>query len=203
MHSVRPQDQQKSLMRLLSSTDMKTFCKRWSSKLNYLGWELLFGGVLDAVFIPFSEKHAALEKSDRLLKDIAVAADELVTLLGEYQSASCNANVDSLYLSLDLITGLRGLSLSAKGHSHIRLGVGKEAWGKRTQNAGDGLPQFVRYLDDRIAFYRTSGSTTGGLDALSAGDIARLAIPVLNLGDDDNDRIGKVTARVKSLRKTG
>ena len=43
MHSVRPQDQQKSLMRLLSSTDMKTFCKRWSSKLRLdkIAWEPL------------------------------------------------------------------------------------------------------------------------------------------------------------------
>jgi hypothetical protein len=63
MHSVRPQDQQKSLMRLLSSTDMKTFCKRWSSKLNYLGWELLFGGVLTA--LGFRRNLASTRNSKR------------------------------------------------------------------------------------------------------------------------------------------
>lgn len=195
-------DRQKALERIVTSELAKPMIARLSKTLDYLGWLLLFDYVIDAVFMPFDAMHAALPHATRMQREIIDKARELAALIDEYSITCTNGKIDNFDADIPraLLQQLEFVAKRLTKVEHKRIGVGVAAWASR-QQAGDGLAQFVRYLDDRIDSHAQSGSSTGGLKHLSANSMAHLAIAALGIKVSADDTLGKVEARVIQFRK--
>lgn len=184
-----------------------------SRRLDYLGWSLLLSTMIDAAFMPFDEMHRALSEANGLRDDIVKKSLELADLLDKYRETCLNGMVDSSFDASGLCIGetpwtalefreqLRDMASHMQITDHIRYGVGKAAWSKRTQKTSDGLPQFVRYFDDRMRALSEAGTSTGGLGILTPTLFARLAIPALNIKGSRDDVLGETVTRIIDARK--
>lgn len=195
-------DRQKALERIATSEIAKPMIGRLSKTLDYLGWLMLFDHAIDAAFMPFDAMHAALPKATRMQREIIKKARDLAALIDKYDITCTDGKVDNFDADIPfaLPQQLETMANRLTKVEHKRIGVGVEAWASREQ-AGDGLAQFVRYLDDRIDTLVQSGSSTGGVNRLSAISMARLAMAVLNIKDSADDTLGKIEERVKQFRK--
>lgn len=216
LHQTVPVDAKRLLERMVVSDCAAPALIKLASRLNYLGWSLLFQTAIDAAFMPFGEMHGALSRANGLRDAIVAKASELATLLDEYQATCAEGKVCTGYDARGLGVGsaqameyqfreqLREMAARMTLVVHTRIGVGKPAWSSRVQSTTDGLPQFVRYFDDRLKTYVEDGGATGGLASLTPTQLARLAIPALNIGNHkDKDILSETMERIKGIRKKG
>jgi len=207
-------DAKKLLERIAISEIAAPTIIKLNSRMDYLGWGLLFDTAIDAAFLDYNQRHAALPEADRLRDSIAEKANELADLLDAYQETTRKGKISTGFDASGLCIGtligmtyefreqLRDMATHLPRVAHTRVGIGKAAWTSRVQSTADGLPQFVRYFDDRVKTLYESGSSTGGLTVLTPTQLARLAIPALNI-KSDKDILGETIERIKGIRKQG
>jgi hypothetical protein len=195
-------DRQKALERIVTSEIAKPIFKRLSKTFDNFGWQMLFCTAIDAAFMQFDAMHAALPGATRMQSEIIEKARGLAELIDQYKITCFSGKVNNWDHGIPS-TMPRQLKLMADQLAkveHKRIGVGVSAWAGREQ-AGDGLGQFVRYLDARIDWVMQSVGLTPGVSSLSSNSMARLAAAVLNIRVGPDDTLGKIEARVKQFRK--
>lgn len=199
----------KCLRRLVSHEAMRAFYKRWSGKLGYLTWSAVIGASVEAVHLPYTVLHDAPERADSLLRRVTSRAEKLAAVIEEYSALCVDCRVESPdwrdsngdpMNPNELIDSLRSIATRSQGHRHTRYGTGKTAWESRIQLNRDLLPQFVRYLDARIASYCSARDISPKGFRLSHRDIALLAIAALDIPLTADDALDKIKYRVQQLR---
>lgn len=191
-------DRKKLLHRLVTSEIAKPAIIRLSKTILPFDWMPLFDAIIEAAFMPWTDLHNALPNALNRQQKIIKEAANLANSIEDYKAICFGYKVTSNFLDdipSDFVQQLRAISNQLAAVKLERIGIGKEAWASREQ-AGDGLAQFVRYLDARTISYRVVSRPIG------ARTMARLAMAALNLKNTDDDPIGKIEARVKQYRKS-
>lgn len=191
-------DRKKLLHRLVTSEIAKPAIIRLSKTILPFDWMLLFDAIIEAAFMPWADRHNALPDASILQQKIIKEAANLANSIEDYKKICFGNKVMSNFhdgIPNDFVQQLRTMSNQLAAVKLERIGIGAAAWAAREQ-AGDGLAQFVRYLDARLMNYRVVSRPIG------ARTMARLAMAALNFKNTDDDPIGKIEARVKQYRKS-